>query len=470
MPKVFLRIKKQIGFSLIEVLIAIAVFGLIITAIIGAVIYGRESTMLAGARSRASFFANEGLEATRNIRDANFSNLTDGTWAISTSGNIFSLVNPISFPDVNGIFTRTIIISTIDANTKMVVSQVNWQQNPQRTGQIVLTTYLSNWRQAVTPTPSWANPGIAATLDLPGNHDAYKVKSQGDYSFVVRNNGNPSFNSIGITNADAPSVVGTQNVAGALFNLAVSGNYAYAASGNNSTELYIINITNPASTTTTGTYNAAGNADARGVYFASPRVYLTRNFSADPEFFIINATNPASPTLDGSLNLPGTGYEVVVMGNYAYVANSADNGELQVVNVTNPAAPTIAGTLDLPGAEDGLSIEGFGTTVVLGRIGGQVAIINVANPAAPALVSTYNSGAGNVEDLSLGNSNNYLFLVKSGGANQFQVVNIATLVSPALFGQLTVNPLLGVDYHSAKDRAFVVGADNNPEFRTLKPQ
>ena len=38
-------------------------------------------------RARAATLADEGLEAVRNIRDANFSNLTDGTFGLTTTGN-----------------------------------------------------------------------------------------------------------------------------------------------------------------------------------------------------------------------------------------------------------------------------------------------------------------------------------------------------------------------------------------------
>src|SRR3990167_512120 len=82
----------QKGFSTIEVLLASTILVLIVTAFMGAYIYGSESTALAGQRVRAVFLAEEGLEASRNIRDENFSNLTDGTKGLSISGNQWTLV------------------------------------------------------------------------------------------------------------------------------------------------------------------------------------------------------------------------------------------------------------------------------------------------------------------------------------------------------------------------------------------
>ena len=131
------------GFSLVEVLLASSLFALLVTVLVGAYLYGQESTSLAGRRVQASFLANEGLEATRNIRDNSFGNLSDGVYGLVISGNqwIFS-----GSSDITDIFTRQITISTVDADRKQIDAQVTWQQNPQRTGTVSLVTYLTNWQ------------------------------------------------------------------------------------------------------------------------------------------------------------------------------------------------------------------------------------------------------------------------------------------------------------------------------------
>jgi hypothetical protein len=87
--------------------------------------------------------AEEGLEVLRNLRDESFTNLTDGPHGIATSGSqwVFS-----GTQDVTDIFTRQIEIGTIDSKTKQITSTVTWQQNPQRGGQVVLSTRLTNWK------------------------------------------------------------------------------------------------------------------------------------------------------------------------------------------------------------------------------------------------------------------------------------------------------------------------------------
>ncbi|HYV33982.1 MAG TPA: prepilin-type N-terminal cleavage/methylation domain-containing protein, partial [Candidatus Limnocylindria bacterium] len=44
--------KHQKGFSLVEVLLAMFIFGLLATALVGAVMYGQESAVLAGQQAR----------------------------------------------------------------------------------------------------------------------------------------------------------------------------------------------------------------------------------------------------------------------------------------------------------------------------------------------------------------------------------------------------------------------------------
>ncbi|MEK9173257.1 MAG: prepilin-type N-terminal cleavage/methylation domain-containing protein [Patescibacteria group bacterium] len=138
-----MKVNRKAGFSLIEVILSSAIFALLVTAIVGGIIYGRESTAVSGSRARAIAFAEEGIEAVRNLRDQNFGNLTDGTHGLTVSlGQWFFS----GTSDVNGIFTRQISIGTLNENAKNITSTVTWPQTPSRPGSIVLSGRLTNWR------------------------------------------------------------------------------------------------------------------------------------------------------------------------------------------------------------------------------------------------------------------------------------------------------------------------------------
>src|SRR5688500_2632769 len=101
MQKAWFRTNRQGGFSPVEVLLAATIFGFLATALVGAIIYGRSSTAQAGERARAQSLADEGVEALRNIRDAGFANVTDGTFGLAQSGGSWTLSGS---SDTNGIF------------------------------------------------------------------------------------------------------------------------------------------------------------------------------------------------------------------------------------------------------------------------------------------------------------------------------------------------------------------------------
>ncbi|CAN5231446.1 hypothetical protein BH09PAT2_BH09PAT2_11520 [soil metagenome] len=167
------------GFSLIEVLLSVAMFGLIITTIVGGLIYGQDSTALSGSRARAVSIAEEGLEAVRNMRDASFSNLVDGTYGLAVTGNQWVFAG--TSDAVDSFFTRQITVSAAGTNRKQLTSTVTWQQNAQRTGNVSVVSYMTNWKVTVTPTPT-PTITLSATPTIVVNSCATYCQSLSTYS------------------------------------------------------------------------------------------------------------------------------------------------------------------------------------------------------------------------------------------------------------------------------------------------
>lgn len=131
------------GFSLVEIILASALLLLTLTVFTAGVITGHESTVRAGVVGRATAVAQEGLEIVRSLRDADFSNLTDGAHGLATSGNQWILSGTSSTRDT---FTREILISTVDADTKQIESRVTWPKTPGATSSIAIYSTLTRWR------------------------------------------------------------------------------------------------------------------------------------------------------------------------------------------------------------------------------------------------------------------------------------------------------------------------------------
>jgi len=146
-----LLITNRSGFSVVEVVVASAAFALLVTSLVGAILYFNKAVKRAGATTKAVFLVEEGLEATRNIRDENFSNLIDGTYGLSKAGGEWNFSGS---SDITDIFTRQVEISTVDVNTKLIDSEVTWNQGQMPPGSVSLSTYLTYWQEEVIVTTS----------------------------------------------------------------------------------------------------------------------------------------------------------------------------------------------------------------------------------------------------------------------------------------------------------------------------
>ncbi|MCX6796617.1 MAG: prepilin-type N-terminal cleavage/methylation domain-containing protein, partial [Candidatus Falkowbacteria bacterium] len=106
-----LSTKKQ-GQSLVEVIIAMAVFGLVSAALVGLVLNGDQALRQGDDEVQAAALAQEGMEAVRSIRDNAWNNLTfinslattsNNQWVFGQEGdseNIGKYTRTISFADI----------------------------------------------------------------------------------------------------------------------------------------------------------------------------------------------------------------------------------------------------------------------------------------------------------------------------------------------------------------------------------
>jgi hypothetical protein len=454
------------GFSVVEAILSASIFALLVTAFVGAYLYGQEATALGGNRARAALLAEEGIEAARNIRDSGFANLADGTYGLAISGGTWILSGA---SDAVDIFTRRVTISSVDADRKLVTSRVAWQQNPQRTGLVEVAERFTNWMAATLA--RWEYPFQEAAQDAPGTNDGIHIQTQGNYAYLIRSGGAPNFLIYDVGNPAAPTIAGSLTLSGTPTNIAVFGNYAYVSNQSDSQELQIISIAAPMAPAVVGTYNAPGTANANGIAVAGTVAYLVRSSSMSDEFLVINITNPSSPALLDSLDVGATAYSVAVVGDYAYVANGSNSQEVRAVNIANPSVIAFAGSLNLSGTGDATAIAGSAGGLVIGQ-GSTLGTVNITNPAAPVASGSLSIG-GTVNDIALGRGNTYAFLGTSVNTGEFQVVDITSLAAPMLLSTVNVsgsNALNGIAYNEGLDRAFGASAANTQEFLVFAPQ
>ena len=134
------------GFALIEIILAVALFSMASTAVVSTVMYGQESTVNAGSKARATFLAEEGLEAVRSMRDEDINNMTDGSYGLAIADNKWEFSD---FEEVIDVYTRTVDILSVDEDTRKITSTVSWLKGEDNLQSVALSTYLTSWQKEV---------------------------------------------------------------------------------------------------------------------------------------------------------------------------------------------------------------------------------------------------------------------------------------------------------------------------------
>lgn len=481
----------QAGMSIIEVIIAMALFAIVAAVGLATVAGGFTTNRLGSEHTQATVFAQTGIEAARSIRNQGWESdfiatacgagcglsTAGGSWQWSGSNNTLGpFTRTVRVEDVQRDGSGVIVTNggTDDPDTKRVISTVTWDFSPARNNTVELATYLTYFRQLIPPpVGDWTAPSFAGAYNASGSDDMVKVATQGNYAYLVRNAGNPRFIVADISSPASPALVGSLALASSNpIDVFVSGEYAYLVGTQNNNEFNVINIANPAAPTLVGNFNTTGNADANGVYVVGTTAYVVTSSSGSPEFYIVNISNPAAISLIGSLNLAGTAREVVVHGTYAYIASTDNAQELQVVDISNPASPTLAATLNLATNNDALTVAYVDNHVYIGQ-GTSLRVVNVTNPASPTLAASLTL-SGTVYDVALdaADSNQFLFAATSNSATEFRVVAISNPASPSIAATINItgnSPLRGVSYSQTLDVVAAVSNSNSQELILITP-
>lgn len=455
MPKERLTIRQHRGFSLVEGLLSAAILGLVVTAIAGAFIYGNESTQLAGARSRGSFVAGEGIEAGRNIRDEIFSNLVDGTHGLAVSGGqwVFS-----GSSDLVNIFTRSLTIATVDSRRKSLAESVSWVQNLQRNGEILIDGRLTDWRRDFS---DWSASSTDDTLDLTGTTNATEIAlyrtASDTYAIVVRDSSAASeLYVVNVTNPASISLTGSVNLGANANDVTVIGSNAVVASESDTQELQVVNLITPSAPAVVGTFNLAGAANANTIAGFGSTVFVGRVSSGSQELYALSIATPSAPSLTSGLELGADISKITLAQNNAYIYAAGSADEFLVINVSSPASMSLTGSFNATGVSDGTAVASFSTYAVLGRANGEIYVLSVATPSSPSAIGGPIDIGAAVNDLAMGVGDIYAFAGVNTGGSQFQVLNVATLTAPAVLDTFSIGAnVTGVVWDFDLNRAFL---------------
>ena len=478
-------VTKKSGFALLEVILSAALFLIITSFAVQAFLYGEEATTLSEKRQRASLYAEEGLEAVRNIRDLNFSNLVvGGPYGISTSTGNWTISGT---SNTDGEFTRRIFIGSNGINRLVATSTVDWNQNAQRDGSLSLVTYITNW--AKSGIGNWSLPEVETGYAGVSTSAGVDVAISGDYAYVIMASSTPNFLVINISSTTNPVLVCSTNLVSNLSSLIVSDNYAYVTGTGNNNELQIINITDKSAPSLISTFNAVGNNDAYDLVKSGNYIYFVRALSVitgQNEFEVVNVSNPALPTSISGLDLEATAQDISIFENYAFVASQDDIREFQVIDVSNPALPARVAAIDIIGtatASNGraITINGAGTIAFISRVDGTVYPIDITNKTNPVLLMANGwSTVGSASDMVLFNNDTYLALANTHVGSEQRIVDVTNPIVPKQLSILDISGTTtnflptGIDYSPIYDRLYLAGqrlaSSSNRQLIITKPQ
>jgi hypothetical protein len=208
------------------------------------------------------------------------------------------------------------------------------------------------------------------------------TKSLMNYALIA--DGTSGLQIVNVTNSSSPAFISSYNTQGtaiAVSNAAINNSqYAFISDGTQG--LVILNVTNvsaPALDTTlyfqsdrvlTSFADAANGILYIGTYYGNIYIYNISNLPDSVSLIasytspldnimgiyvtngiayvaersigieLINVSNPSNPQSISNYDTPGYSLDVVVGGNYAYVA---DFSSLYIIDVTNPFSPVFAG-------------------------------------------------------------------------------------------------------------------------------
>ncbi len=153
-------IRNNLGQSLVEVIIALAIFSLVASSLVAMIIGSLDVVGKGGNHAKAEALAQEGMEAVRSIKDRAWNKGRHNQSAVEVSASSWDFSGEGTTEQI-GDFTRVIEFDDVcrnssgdiapcpsafnDVHTKKVTVTVSWQTSMGLTNEVEKITYITNW-------------------------------------------------------------------------------------------------------------------------------------------------------------------------------------------------------------------------------------------------------------------------------------------------------------------------------------
>lgn len=426
------QIKNKSGFTLIEVILALVLLTVFMGA--GVTLF---LTITRGSRTnidyaRASFLANEGIEAAVAIRNSNYLNLQDGNhWLIKNQKYQFGTTSEV----IDGVFERTINVMPVfrdadgniaesgdlDIGTKKITSTINFPGSIVGTTRTVsLGSYLSDWTSSEAihtlasdfASSNKTNIEVVASPAPPEGNGALQLES--------------AFRS--------QSLLLSSDIGDHGNYVAIDGDYAYVATAKEQSGLTIVNLQDPAHLSISSQLNVSGKGNGIAV---SQNIAAVAVESSNSGLAFVDISNPSAPRVLSRLNLGDAGKKVAIYGTTLFITVNNSKKGLFVVNISNPSAPVIIKSIDIGGAGRGIAI--YQNRLFVGVFDDDgVVVFDISDPSNPQFKQKFSTGKGYATGITV----DYPYVYMSIGNDESEIF-IAKLETSGLLSFVAKKHLLG---------------------------
>ncbi len=141
--------KSTSGQTLVEVVVAIGVVVLLVTGLIVSTSVSLKASQYGKMRSLSTQYAQEAIEATRNLKDSGWSTFSGYgavqpiSWCFNKAGDWTQMVGACS-PNIDNFYTRVVTFTWDDPRMKVDVV-VAWVDGA-KTYSSTLSTFFTQWK------------------------------------------------------------------------------------------------------------------------------------------------------------------------------------------------------------------------------------------------------------------------------------------------------------------------------------
>lgn len=453
------------GFSVIEVLLAVSLFGIVVMSIISAIVYVRDSSVELERKENALQLAKQGIEAARDIRNRSFSDLIDGDHGIVLDGDQYIFIGD---SDSEGLYTRVINISSNDQESKTIKVKVEWDSRIGNSRSVELSTILTNWKDlSIIP---WQNPTISEQIDLDGTRLGRDIEVDAGNAYISRDPGVDDFALYTIAgNATYGTFLADSH------GMATYNGYLYILTSDPTGELLIADIQNPLLPSIANSVDLSGTNIATSIAINDGIMAIGSQFDPQPgidELMIYQLTPSgfeSNPNLISSLDLDAGIKDLTINEIAIYLASENDTQTLQTIDITDPATPILVqtGTDNYPGETDPSQIIYNENNLVIALNDGSIYTYDATSPLSPQISTKGTiSVSGDLTGLDI--SADYIFIATDTLVDNFLILDLIDISNPTLISS-TELPIIPIDlaYNQTNNKVYILTNDLDSELILL---